>query len=103
MDSQRTSTDDGDTPSPDQRESTAGWRGDEVGRAPAGQAERDAARAADRRPPRPGDEEEASPPRQASSMTPDESRAAEELKRQSAVETHAEDRARGTGTAPKNL
>ncbi len=82
------------------------WQGQSVADAPDGVAERGAARAANFMPKRRADETEQpadDDAPKADPMTPDEVRATQELKRQSAVEDHAEARAHGKGTAPRGL
>ncbi len=81
------------------------WKGDAVAESPPGQSEAAADRAAGREPsthPR-----EAPPPDpgryQPKKSTPEDDREIQAEKQQEAVEQHAEDRANGTGTAPKNL
>jgi hypothetical protein len=88
--------------------SSGPWKGDEVGRKPGGQAEAAAERAEGRSPvPAPdgrqaSDQDPSRAHRPQPSPTGDDEENREE-KRQAAEEQHADDRAAGTGTAPKNI
>lgn len=81
------------------------WKGDAVAESPAGESEAAADRVAGREPevhPR-----ESPPPNagrfQPKKSTPADDREIQAEKQEEAIERHADDRAAGTGTAPKNL
>lgn len=80
------------------------WKGDAVAESPPGQSEAAADRVAGREAsPNP---RESPPPNlgryQPKKSTPEDDREIQAEKQQEAIERHAEDRAAGTGTAPKN-
>ncbi len=81
------------------------WKGDAVAESPPGESEAAADRVAGReKSAHPREEPPPDPGRyQPKKSTPEDDREIQAEKREEAVEQHAEDRAAGTGTAPKNM
>jgi hypothetical protein len=81
------------------------WKGDAVAEAPAGESEAAADRVAGREPAvHPRESPPPDPGRfQPRKLSPEDDREIDDEKREAAIEQHADDRATGNGTAPKNI
>jgi hypothetical protein len=103
MDRQSTNQGEGSTTN-ERPSSPSPWRGEEVERAPDGQAEAAADRAEGHVPAsRQGEDLAPDEIIDPVEMAPEDARENQEEKRQAAAEDHEADRAQGRGTAPKNL